>query len=236
MKDLATATGGEAFINTNDVGRAVEKAIADGSNYYTLGYTPNDAKEDGAWHAIRVRLAEGKYELAYRRGYFAADPNQPIAGTNAMTAAMEPGVPPLSQLIFEARVLPAGDSALHGVQPTAGAAGKPAVPLKAPVTRYFVDYSIDPRDLVLKDLPDGRRQAELEIAQELYDREGKRLNSTDAGLEVTLHAAREAGNVVHVRQEIDVPAEDVSLHLGVRDAASGRMGTVQVAVAGRDKE
>jgi VWFA-related protein len=236
MKELATATGGEAFINTNDVGHAVEKAIDDGANYYTLGYAPEDPRDNGAYHAILVRLVEGQYELAYRHGYYAADPNQAgqlKAGPNAMTAAMEPGVPPLSQVIFEARVLAAGDPALHGLQPTPGAAGKPAALLKGPVTRYFVDYSIDPHQLELKDLPDGRRQAELEVTQELYDGAGKRVNSTDAGLEVTLTPAQMAVDLktgVRVRQEIDVPGEDVSLRLGVRDASSGRIGTVEVPV------
>jgi hypothetical protein len=111
--------------------------------------------------------------------------------------------------------------------------GKPAAPLKGPVTRYFVDYSIDPHQLALKDLPDGRQQAELEITQELYDGAGQRVNSTDAGLEVTLTAAQMAVDLksgVRVRQEIDVPGEDVSLRLGVRDASSGRIGTVEVPV------
>ena len=213
----------------------VEKAIDDGANYYTLGYVPEDAKDNGAYHAIVVRVPEGKYELAYRRGYYASDPKQAgqASGPTPMTAAMEPGIPPLSQVIFEARVLPAGDPALHGLRPTPGAAGKPAAPLKTPVTRYFVDYSIDPHQLELKDLPDGRQQAELEITQELYDGAGQRVNSTDAGLEVTLTAAQMAVDLksgVRVRQEIDVPGEDVSLRLGVRDASSGRIGTVEVAV------
>ncbi|HVT96679.1 MAG TPA: VWA domain-containing protein [Acidobacteriaceae bacterium] len=235
MKDLATATGGEAFVNTNDVGRVVEKAIVEGSNYYTLGYTPRDVREDGAWHTIRVQMPEGKYDLAYRRGYYATVANQPgqAAGPNPMTAAMEPGVPPLSQVIFEARVLPAGDPDLRGLQPTPGAAGRPPSPLKTPVTRYFIDYSIDLHELELKDLPDGRHQAELEITQALYDATGKRLNATDAGLEVTMtpeQMTRDLKSGVHVRQEIDVPADNVSLHLGVRDAASGRIGTIQVPV------
>jgi VWFA-related protein len=236
MKDLATATGGEAFINTNDVGQAVENAISDGANYYTLGYVPERANDNGAYHAIAVRVPEVKYDLEYRRGYYASDPKQAAqaaAGPTPMTAAMEPGIPPLSQVIFEARVLPAGDPALHGLQPTPGAAGKPSAPLKSPVTRYFVDYSIDPHQLELKDLPDGRRQAELEITQELYDGAGQRVNSTDAGLEVTLTAAQMTVDLktgVRVRQEIDVPGEDVSMRLGVRDASSGKIGTVEVPI------
>jgi len=70
--------------------------------------------------------------------------------------------------------------------------GKPPEPLQPPLTRYFVDYSIDPHQLVLKDLPGGKQQAELEVTQAVYDAEGKRLNFSDAGLEVTLTAAQMA--------------------------------------------
>jgi VWFA-related protein len=241
MQRVAQATGGEAFVNTNDVGRAVEKAIADGSNYYTLGYAPPDAQEDGAYHAIAVRLNEGKYQLAYRRGYFSADPTPPgsMAGMSPMTAAMEVGAPPLSQVIFELRPLPVGDPELNGLQPAPGPAGKLTAPLKPPVTRYIVDYSIDPQRVVWKSLADGRQQAELEVTQALYSVEGKRVNFTDAGLEITLTAAQMAQDKrggVHVRQEIDVPAQDVALRAGVRDVASGRIGTVEIPLAAATKQ
>jgi VWFA-related protein len=240
MKLVAAETGGAAFYNTNAVGKAVEEAIADGENYYTLGYAPADAKNDGAYHTIMVRMVEGKYELAYRRGYFATDGNE--AGKESpmpspITVAMEHGVPQLSQVIFEARVLAAGDPELHGLQPTPGPAGKPAEPLQPPVTRYFMDYSIDPRQLVLKDVPEGKQRVELEVTQVVYDVEGKQLNSTDAGLEMTLTAAQLARDMqsgVRVRQEIDVPAGPVWLHLGVRDATSGRVGTVELGLNGRE--
>jgi VWFA-related protein len=234
MKVVAADTGGAAFYNTNAVGRAVEEAIADGENYYTLGYAPPEVRNDGRYHTITVRIAEGKYELAYRRGYFAVDPNETGQGSlSPITEAMEHGVPPLSQVIFEAQVLAAGDPELGGLQPTPGPAGKPPEPLQPPVTRYFVDYTIDPHQLVLKDLPDGKQQAELEVTQAVYDAEGKRLNSTDAGLEVTLTAAQMARDLqsgMRVRREIDVPAGPVWLQLGLRDATSGRIGTLEIPV------
>lgn len=239
MKLVAADTGGQAFYNTNAVGKAVEEAIADGENYYMLGYAPQGARDDGAYHTIAVRIAESEYELAYRRGYFAVDPNQTGQETpmlSPIAEAMEHGVPPLSQVIFEARALPAGDPELHGLQPTPGPAGKPAEPLQAPVTRYFVDYSIDPHHLELKDLPGGKQQVELEVTQAVYDSQGKRLNFTDAGLEVTLTAAQMASdmrNGVRVRQEIDVPAGPVWLRLGVRDATSGRIGTLELVLNGK---
>jgi hypothetical protein len=234
MKRIAAETGGAAYYNTNAVGKAVEEAIADGANYYTLGYAPHDEKQNGAYHTIAVRLEEGKYELSYRRGYYATDLSEAGKETpmlSPIAAAMEPGVPPLSQVIFEVRVLPAGDPELHGLQPTAGPAGKPPAPLQPPVTRYFVDYSIDPHELALKDLAAGGKQAELEVTQAVYSGAGKRVNFSDAGLEVTLTAAQVARALqsgIHLRQEIDVPAGPVSLRLGVRDATSGRIGTVRV--------
>ena len=237
MKLVAADTGGEAFYNTNAVGKAVEQAIVDGENYYTIGYAPPSAMRDGAYHRITIRAGEGQYGLAYRRGYFAVDANQKgqdLPMLSPMLEAMEYGVPPLSQVIFEARVLPAGDPELHGLQPTPGVAGKPPEPLRPPVRRYFVDYAIDPQELVMKDLPDGKRRAELEVTQVVYSPEGQRLNNTDAGLTVTLPAAEAARPLdrggVRVRQEIDVPVGQVRLELGVRDASTGWIGTLEVPV------
>ncbi|HEX4038888.1 MAG TPA: VWA domain-containing protein [Acidobacteriaceae bacterium] len=233
MKLVAADTGGLAFYNTNAVGKAIEDAIADGENYYTLGYAPQEEKNDGAYHTIAVRMEEGKYELQYRHGYYAVDGGKGTPILSPITAAMEHGVPPLSQVIFEARVLAAGDPELEGLQPTAGPAGKPEQPLAAPVTRYFVDYSIDPHQLVLTDVPGGKQRAELEVTQAVYSPAGRRLNFSDAGLEVTLTAAQMAGDMrtgVRVRQEIDVPAGNVWLRVGVRDVTSGRIGTVEMPV------
>lgn len=239
MKLVAADTGGQAFYNTNAVGKAVEQAIEDGENYYTLGYAPPGASNDGAYHTIAVRTDE-RYQLQYRRGYYAVDANKPgqsMPMLSPMLEAVEYGVPSLSQVIFEARVLPAGDPELNGLSPSPGVAGKPPAPLIPPVTRYFVDYAIDPHELAMKDLPDGRRRAELEVTQVVYSPQGRRLNNTDAGLQVTLTAAQAARPLdrggVRVRQEIDVPAGPVRLELGVRDATTGRIGTLDLALNGK---
>lgn len=238
MKLVAAETGGEAFYNTNSVGKAVTEAIGDGENYYTLGYVPPDGRNDGAWHTVTVKMAKGKYSLAYRRGYFGLDPKttaEETAMLSPITEAMEHGVPPLAQVVFHALVLPAGDPELRGLQPTPGPAGKPPTPLRPPVTRYFVEYAIDPRLLLLTNLPGGGQQAQLEVTQAVYDANGTRLNFTDAGLDVKLTAAQMPDakqNGIRVRQEIDVPGGPVWLRLGVRDVSSGRIGTMELALNG----
>ena len=69
------------------------------------------------------------------------------------------------------------------------------------------------------------------MAQVLFNAAGKRVNSTDAGLEATLTAAKMAQALrtgVRMRQDIDVPAESVCLRIGVRDVTSGRIGTGEI--------
>jgi len=70
MQRMAEDTGGRAFVNTNDLAGAIAQATDDGSNYYTLSYSPTNSKQDGEFRKIEVKLEESGYSLAYRRGYF----------------------------------------------------------------------------------------------------------------------------------------------------------------------
>ena len=55
MEAMAEDTGGTPFYNTNGLTQAVQKAIRNGSNYYTLTYSPNDTVWDARFRAIKVR-------------------------------------------------------------------------------------------------------------------------------------------------------------------------------------
>jgi len=242
MRDIARDTGGEAFIDTNSVGQAVAKAIDDGSNYYTVGYVPTDKNYNGDYRKIDVKLDKGHDSLSYRRGYFADDPNKPATGVpnlSPITTAMVHGAPPLSQIVFDVRVLPAGDPALGAEKPSSQPAGEMVKDLKGPARRETVDYYIDPRNVDYRTLPDGRHQLEFEVTQAVYDAGGHRLNFTDLGGEMDLTpeqdaAAQEHG--LHFHQEIDVPASQVWLRLGVEDKLSGRIGTLEIPLAAETKQ
>ena len=243
MREIARDTGGEAFVGANGVGnavgKAVVKAIDDGSNYYTLGYVPADKNYNGSYRKIDVRMEEAHYTLDYRRGYFANDPNKPAAGgipnLSAITTAMVHGAPPLSQIVFDVRVLPAGDPPPGAEQP----AGEMAKDLKGPVRRETVDYYIDPRNLDYRTLRDGRHRLEFEVTQAIYDASGRRLNFTDLGGEMDLTPEQETEarrHGLHFRQQIDAPARDVWLRLGVQDKLSGRIGTLEIPLAAETKQ
>src|SRR5271169_4133427 len=96
MKNMAEQTGGEAFVNTNDLRRVINRSLEDGATYYTLAYTPPKEDEGGGYHRVVVHVPDKGLKLAYRRGYYSI-PQATASGaegTAALRAALQPGMPP----------------------------------------------------------------------------------------------------------------------------------------------
>jgi VWFA-related protein len=64
LKFLADMTGGVAIVNTNDVGKDLERIATDLSTYYSIGYTPAH-QGDGRLHRIAVKV-KGRKGLRVR--------------------------------------------------------------------------------------------------------------------------------------------------------------------------
>jgi VWFA-related protein len=71
METLAGRTGGEAFFNDNDLGRAFRRAAADAAAAYRLGYEPSHDDWSGRFREIRIEAKRPGLKLRHRRGYFA---------------------------------------------------------------------------------------------------------------------------------------------------------------------
>jgi hypothetical protein len=83
MQQMADDTGGKAFVNTNDLASAVQKAVDAGANFYTLTYSPTNRDWTGEYRKVQVQLAKSGYTLTYRKGYFADDDTPKMkAGTD----------------------------------------------------------------------------------------------------------------------------------------------------------
>ena len=81
-QEIAAQTGGEAFVDVNDLAGALCRGLDSGMNYYSLAYSPTDKNLNGRFRKIHVELAHKGYSLSYRQGYFAtpADQHQPATG------------------------------------------------------------------------------------------------------------------------------------------------------------
>jgi VWFA-related protein len=71
METLAARTGGRAFVNSNDLGRAFRRAAADSRATYSLGFQPSHEEWNGAFREIEVTTTRPGVRLRHRRGYFA---------------------------------------------------------------------------------------------------------------------------------------------------------------------
>ena len=248
MKLMAQATGGEAFANTNDLKSAVAKAIAAGSNYYTLTYTPTDEEWKGDFRKIKVEVARPGVTLVYRRGYYADDPNRPLrrnepaiasAGQppaySAIRAAMVRGGPDPTEITFAASVRPS-----EAQTETAAAPGNQvAEKTQGPFQRYTVVMSVDAHNLDCPAKPDGARTCSLDGVILVYDADGALLNSAVGAIRAEVPADRYQAllkNGLRFKQEISVPTNgETFLRIGVHDLTSNRVGAVELPVSAVSK-
>lgn len=75
MRELADRTGGRAAYNTNDLARAIRRAVDDSLVTYTLGYYSSDETQDGKFRDIKIKVNRPHVDVRYRKGYFAFKPS-----------------------------------------------------------------------------------------------------------------------------------------------------------------
>ncbi|MFI5077240.1 MAG: VWA domain-containing protein [Vicinamibacteria bacterium] len=73
LHELAERSGGGASVDTNDTLALLARVAHESSHYYLLGYTPTDARRDGRFHSLDVRVRRPGLRVAARRGYVAPD-------------------------------------------------------------------------------------------------------------------------------------------------------------------
>jgi VWFA-related protein len=71
MQEVANETGGQAFVNTNDLTNAIRKAVEDSAVTYTLGFYIDASALDGKFHEIKVQSKRKDVTIRYPKGYFA---------------------------------------------------------------------------------------------------------------------------------------------------------------------
>ncbi|MBB5337904.1 VWA domain-containing protein [Tunturiibacter gelidoferens] len=246
MLRMADDSGGHAFINTNDLVDAINKATAAGSHYYTLTYSPTDSKWNGNFRKIQVKVQQSGLNLAYRRGYFADDPDislQPHhrSGKASATAAppvdpmhvaMMHGAPDSTQITLKVRVLPTSKARETDV--AKGNTLNPSSDMKGPYRRYAIDIAADPYSIHTEQASDGNYHAELQFLTYVYDRNGSLLNMESDPVRANFSPDLYK-QILHsglpYRQEISVPLKgDFYLRIGIHDLVTNRIGSLEVPI------
>ena len=236
---LAEQTGGRAFANMNGLSDVIDKVTSESAHFYTLSYVPTNAKMDGVFRNIGIKIAGGNYHLSYRRGYFAVDTDLPRSATNVPNqklqklAAQSPGpVDPL--LPFMDLGMPQSEQILYKVRivPSAARENEPAE--KENKNHYKIDFAIDLKDLKLDLDAGGLHKGTLNISLIVYDRYGNIISREDHVAELNIKPDAYAvfqSTGVQLHSELAVPRGNFWLRTGVYDEGSRKVGTMEIALS-----
>ncbi len=219
MKSIAEQTGGEAFVNTNDLRRVISRSLDDGATYYTLAYTPPKEDAGGGYHRVVVKVPNRNLKLAYRRGYYSIP--QPVAagavGTAALRTALQPGMPPATSMLLTASIeLP--DAARKDVK---------------------INYIIDSNSVDFADVPGNKKRAQVDCMAIAFDSSGMEVAHASDTLDATIPANLYSTVMTYglpAHQLISLPPGKYNVRIGVMDRTTQQIGTVDapLMVPGED--
>ena len=235
MEELARATGGHAYYNTNGLLESAAQVLDDGSSFYTVTYSPSNFRFDNKWHSVRVAV-EGGYHLSYRRGYFAdasmTPPEQPTKSRTRLTLGGDK-IEVLPQLrsvpiIFQAHVLPTSDPAVAAQSKPSGAIPPPP-PQKGKIP-YSIRYLL-PLDALTQTDVDGDKKVVFGVGVMAFNRDGYTVVKNGDRITLMLNgdSLRENPTApVAIDQQVYLQKGDEYLYLAVWDMTTGRLGTLQI--------
>ncbi|QEE28568.1 VWA domain-containing protein [Terriglobus albidus] len=236
MLEMAEATGGKAFRNTNDLKSAVQNAIDAGSNFYTLVYTPTNKDWNSKYRKISLKSSTQNVQLTYRHGYYAYAPQSSMAATNsqtvpsgydAMRSAMQRGGPVPTEILFKAQVLGSPTISDKAVGTTTTAPST-----KGPFRQYTVNYAALPSNVSLPTEDNGNHVLAVQFVVIAYDRDGKALSSVNNPISVSLKPTDYEGMMsggIKYSQQISVPAKgETFLRIGIHDLIGNKVGAIEI--------
>lgn len=231
---LAEQTGGRTF-QSNGLGKVMQSIESETADFYTLSYVPTNSKMDGGFRKINVKVAGGKYKLAYRRGYYAIDTAVPGNALDERKVAlakyaeekqgnvdpllpfMDLGMPQSDQILYEAKVTPLASDAKSKEK-----------------MHYGVDFTIDPKDLELRQESDGAYSGILNFTLLVYDRYGKIIGHQVhvAALDLKPDAlAKYQKSGIPLHADVATPNGNYWLRTGIYDENSRKVGTLEIPLA-----
>lgn len=95
-ESLSLDTGGFIVRNTNDLAAGIRRIADETRAYYLLGYTSTNAKRDGRFRKIQVKLARKGLNVRARKGYYA-----PLEGGVAPAKDKKGGPDPVLQAALD---------------------------------------------------------------------------------------------------------------------------------------
>jgi VWFA-related protein len=212
LQTIAENTGGRAFYETNDITRALSRAVDDSRVTYVLGYSPSQGKWDGSFHKIEVTVRRPGVEVRHRKGYLALP------------------APRLDPTKRQAALL---DAVRSGLEAT-GIGLTAHVEKGAAPGQLDVALRLDPASVALQKVGERWEGAfDLAIMQGLAG--GSLFPSLETTVELRLTddlRARMLKQGLVVNRKVPLRDDALALHIAARDSTTGATGSL-IIPAGR---
>jgi VWFA-related protein len=213
LRTLSDETGGFAAVNRNDFATSFSRIVRENSTYYVLGYSSKDARRDGRFRRVEVRVNRPGLEVRARKGYTAprgrAATPKPISeeASAELRAALDSPVP------------------ISGLGITAFAAPLRGTNNKVAIT---LTLELDPARLRFTE-KDGQFLDDVEVVAVAVDDKGEVRDGARDLVKLQLRPQTHAivSKVgVRITRRLEVPPGRYQLRIGLRETGGGAVGSV----------
>ncbi len=211
LRSLAGDTGGQAYLNSNDMVGQMKKMLDANSVYYAIGYYPQDHTDNKKYRNIKVRVKDhAEYKIRTQKGY------QPLAPEKDADVAATP-----QKKLFQAMIAPLPVTAINVTSSAnflALADDDAQVTLQVHIAGDSLQY---PKQ-------DEKYSLKCEVAITTFDQAGKILATLAETIHTTFTAEQlEMGkqNGYRYSKRFNLAPGLHQVRIGVRDVNSGLMGT-----------
>jgi len=227
LRVLAEETGGYAAVNSNNITTSLNRIVRLNSTYYILGYYPKDARRDGRFHKIEVRIKRPGLRVSARKGY--VSPRAVNADDQARREReldRGRGRSGTAQTSNELREILNQPLQRNGLTLTVHTA-----PFKGPAkdASVAVAIEVDASRLHFTEMPNKTFADGVELSLYALDERGRQHGGNFYQFNLTLRPetyARVRGSIVRLNPRIALPPGRYQLRVGVRETGAGEMGTV----------
>jgi VWFA-related protein len=154
LRAMAAQTGGHAFVDTNEFSSRLDQMFRETGSFYLLGYRSTNARADGRFRRLQVRVNRPGVTVRTRSGYYAPSDRAPRMTVPEADAALA-GLVPKTDL---ALTMAAAPFALPGRSDA-------AIAMTLGVRRAEGQRGPEPMDVVMQAFtPDGGSRGSLRLS------------------------------------------------------------------------
>lgn len=214
LAEMAYGTGGSLVHNTNDLESGFRRLASAPEYSYVLGFSPQNLKPDGSYHALKVKLQDGAgLTVQARRGYYA-----PRRSANAEEQAKQE----LTEALFSRDELQDIPVEVH----------TQFFKSSDVAARLSVLARVDARHLRFQKL-EGRNRDTLTVISAVFDRNGNYISGTKKTIEMklrdpTLETVLRSG--IMIKTSFDVTPGTYVVRVVLRDSGGETMAARNGAV------